>query len=673
MDSQSISSENGVQTRKKRVLPTRSRRGGPGVGTCDVDMMILDTNKRRPENEPLIPVDTPFLLTTNSVLVDDLSTNAELGLNIHANERYFDRPEVLRSFREQSIIETPEYVHVADSPSVGVGGRFRPRGSGDNAIDTSDAAYEKRHRKYESFEKRLRLREKEKLKHEHYKLKERIEQLRAMDSSAFLSLPASSFPEEDGQRLENSDNSVDGTISPHVTHANGSCVFTEGERRRREMLDVALALEERYRVLLPSERIRKANMNAWAEQDIRHSEEKEETIDSEEGTLKEKEASRIKLKFKLPSRKETPPAQTPVKRPRQINLPPPKPSPLRYTRATSRYHTEEPPPFGGLSQPVTPGDIADLHDTTVTAPSEDTGTMEVTAMSPRESESAEGTSVPPPSIPATPISNPEIAVLEGVTSPRETSMQEDELQTHDQTPSTVSDVCTPKRPRLLLSPQPTLHITPYTSQIPGQGVLHRTPIIRETSMPPIESINTSLSAPLVMRIKQQKQKPIALRRVRQQSVPKQHQQQLISSAGAAGKLERTGCMLMVAAVRSSGGIKSRNTMRHITAFGAKVPQEIDEIRDFELPGWVVPHLAKDLEDSDVTGHVKLELEHIDKVTPAENGVLDTPETGGTPMRKQKGAADDVGPVSSVLDSSTLMVEPPIEVLHISESSVRDLP
>lgn len=33
--------------RQKRVLPTRSRRGGPGVGSCDMDLMILDAQKRR--------------------------------------------------------------------------------------------------------------------------------------------------------------------------------------------------------------------------------------------------------------------------------------------------------------------------------------------------------------------------------------------------------------------------------------------------------------------------------------------------------------------------------------------------------------------------------------------------------------------------------------------------
>jgi hypothetical protein len=83
------------------------------------------------ENEPLVPADTPFLLTTDSVALDTLSSSTGLGLNVDANERYFDRPEVLKAFREQLLIETPQFVHVADLPSVGVGGRFRPRGSGD--------------------------------------------------------------------------------------------------------------------------------------------------------------------------------------------------------------------------------------------------------------------------------------------------------------------------------------------------------------------------------------------------------------------------------------------------------------------------------------------------------------------------------------------------------------
>ena len=46
MDSAS-SSTSGAQNRQKRVLPSRSRRGGPGVGTCEVDVLILETLKRR--------------------------------------------------------------------------------------------------------------------------------------------------------------------------------------------------------------------------------------------------------------------------------------------------------------------------------------------------------------------------------------------------------------------------------------------------------------------------------------------------------------------------------------------------------------------------------------------------------------------------------------------------
>ena len=37
----------GLSTRQKRVMPSRSRRGGPGIGSTDVDVMILDTQKRK--------------------------------------------------------------------------------------------------------------------------------------------------------------------------------------------------------------------------------------------------------------------------------------------------------------------------------------------------------------------------------------------------------------------------------------------------------------------------------------------------------------------------------------------------------------------------------------------------------------------------------------------------
>lgn len=231
-------------------MPSRSRRGGPGVGISDVDTHILETLRRRRENEPLIPAHAQFLLTTNAArvrtFVGEASKAAEgdnesgSQLNTWAYERYFDKPEVIRAYREQQLIQTPEFTLLSEHEAVG--GRFRPRSLDDEGIDTSDAAYEKRHRKYETFEKRQRLREKEKLKHEHYKLKERIEQLRALEPSAFLSASDSFFagsPPHQG----NPDVQGSTTDAPVPVH-------NEGEWRKRQMLDVANSLDARYRTLL---------------------------------------------------------------------------------------------------------------------------------------------------------------------------------------------------------------------------------------------------------------------------------------------------------------------------------------------------------------------------------------------------------------------------------------
>jgi hypothetical protein len=46
-DSVNCPPRDGLETRQKRVLPSRSRRGGPGVGSCDADVHILDALRRR--------------------------------------------------------------------------------------------------------------------------------------------------------------------------------------------------------------------------------------------------------------------------------------------------------------------------------------------------------------------------------------------------------------------------------------------------------------------------------------------------------------------------------------------------------------------------------------------------------------------------------------------------
>ncbi|KAN0138240.1 hypothetical protein V8E53_004129, partial [Lactarius tabidus] len=246
--SSSASTSNaGGPARPRRIMPSRTRRGGPGVGISDVDTQILETLRRRRENDPLIPAHTQLLLTTDSARVRAFAggdADSESELNTSAYERYFDKPEVIRAYREQQLIQTPEYTILSEHEAVG--GRFRPRGQDDvrEGIDTSDAAYEKRHRKYETFEKRQRLREKEKLKHEQYKLKERIEQLRALEPSAFLHVADSFFagslhapPDETG--------------TEHDARPNGNAqVHCDGEWRKRQILEVANSLEARYRTLL---------------------------------------------------------------------------------------------------------------------------------------------------------------------------------------------------------------------------------------------------------------------------------------------------------------------------------------------------------------------------------------------------------------------------------------
>lgn len=51
-------------------------------------------------------------------------------------------------------------------------------------------------------------------------------------------------------------------------------------------------------------------------------------------------------------------------------------------------------------------------------------------------------------------------------------------------------------------------------------------------------------------------------------------------------LERTSCLLMVSAMRTSGAPHSRKTQRHVTAFGVKVPDALEDIREFTLPRFI---------------------------------------------------------------------------------------
>lgn len=434
-----------LKSRQKRVLPSRSRRGGPGIGSCDVDLMILDAQRRRFENEPLIPANTQFLLTTNSALVHppQPSSSTDFGLNSHANQRYFDRPDVIQAYREQQIIQTPEFTTLSEDASVG--GRFRPRISAElpESADTSDAVYEKRHRKYETFEKRQRLREKEKLKHEQYKLKERIEQLRAMDESAFLGLPATSFPLPSGvvQVQDGRDSSLP------VIHADDTAMCSEGERRRQEMLEVASILEERYRTLLPSDK---------------------------KNYFDQRKASRQS----------------------SVNIPPPPPD-------------------------IRPPDesIVNGRASTTISPAKASTSLVLKIKMPKQSSFSPSVSSPS-------------------------------------------------------APKPTAYIL---SSSPSKS--------RESPAKPISRASSDTESVESERPRKRARQSHLDEAYSPHSTP-EHRALRPSHHALAPKPEP--CVLMQAAIRASSTPTARKTHRHVTAFGAKVPQEIEELRDFELPEWIVP-------------------------------------------------------------------------------------
>lgn len=104
---------------------------------CDPRNSNLPSTERvSDENEPLVPASTSFLLTTDaSLLTGGTGPEKTLGINTKANSRYFERPEVLKAYKEQEEIQTPEFESLSEDASVG--GRFRPRELEDVCNDLS--------------------------------------------------------------------------------------------------------------------------------------------------------------------------------------------------------------------------------------------------------------------------------------------------------------------------------------------------------------------------------------------------------------------------------------------------------------------------------------------------------------------------------------------------------
>ncbi|KAG6889987.1 hypothetical protein C0995_012947 [Termitomyces sp. Mi166 len=454
-------------------------------------------------------------------------------------------------------------------------GRLRARSQAgtteEGPIETSDAAYEKRHRKYETFEKRVRLREKEKLKHEQYKLKERIDQLRAMDALAFLSLPDDLFPAPLNQTEPESNDEDESILGPQV---NGGPNYAEGERRRREMLKIAYTLEERYRVLLPPDRTKRPAGQVLTEPPA----EPEPQVHVGKGPLTlpdvlplietiQKDSERSKLKIKLGARLLNPvnkssPKFNPSQKRKQSVPPAPKQPAQRKTHTT-------------LEEPAT--QVTSLVETAAEHP--------LPQISHTFSERSPSAPVPTPyhpptppprreslSVPTTPMSNPEIAVLQPEPWSPEVEVMHDEE--HRSTSPRIS-ISPDFQECISLASEPSVPMRPHkcVKLSPAPPSLSSRHSTREPSIPPIASIT--------------------VHQFRHRSPSHASTVQSSRRYGShAAESERHG-LLMTQAIRSSES-KTSKGQRHWYAFGGKVQNDLfTEEREYEIPAWVhdiYPHI-----------------------------------------------------------------------------------
>ena len=135
-----------------------------------------------------------------------------------------------------------------------------------------------------------------------------------MDGSAFLTLPASLFRPPGTSASQEGDGPANGPVAvdddadtglqdlPGI-HVNGAALHNEGERRRKEILETAAGLEERYRILLPPDKVVKELTSASAGGSRRPSASVEpETVGEEEVALPPQlPQQKLKLRIKFPS------------------------------------------------------------------------------------------------------------------------------------------------------------------------------------------------------------------------------------------------------------------------------------------------------------------------------------------------------------------------------------
>ncbi|KAL1412568.1 hypothetical protein Q8F55_000315 [Vanrija albida] len=189
--------------RGRRVLPARIRRaaGGGAEGIRDIEEMVVDWLERWGDINTVPPDDLPLQLTTlpYALVTPPIYT-------VEASAKPLSRassPTRNGTVPDQSRIETPVWRMVrageddkeeakeelASGPGQSPTKRLRRGNVGSELIeDVSDQHYALLHRKFEAFERRQRIREREKLQFERYKMRARVDLLRSLPAPQWTSV-----------------------------------------------------------------------------------------------------------------------------------------------------------------------------------------------------------------------------------------------------------------------------------------------------------------------------------------------------------------------------------------------------------------------------------------------------------------------------------------------------
>lgn len=433
------------------------------------------------------------------------------------------------------------------------------------------------------------------MKHEHYKLKERIEQLRAMDGSAFLALPASSFTPIPGFSPNDGD---DGIGNIPGTHINGAAAHNEGERRRKEMLDIASSLDERYRVLLPPDRVRKpvdhtpADITEHPSHGGRGQRHEGEDIELDGPAMMtisvQKEVE--KLKFKLPARSSTStpsvpsPKLTSTKKPRLSAPPHKQPATLSKEREAPSTSLTPPPPTPEV--PIEPR--LSLPPVVVE----------------QEPELPASRTPPPPNEPQV-VTSPvpfnheihsgddmDISSPEAVEAPKEAAEEASKEAAEEASIEAVEEA---SKEVAEAAPKEALKDEEPATPAADEEELTSRPAKRIKISEPPKSPHSRVSLPPSQSISVASRGFSRGRSTFPQGYNKKPNG--VPYESASGEKQYTTSLLMIAAIRSSAGTVHRNA-RHHKAFGVKVPNSIDDVQDFFLPDWALPYDEEDESDED---------------------------------------------------------------------------